>query len=321
MRAEDDLKVKTQKAALIYDPASLEHDTGRHPESAARLRAVLAALAAYGIGEERLRRPKPADLELLAEVHSARYIAELERVARSGGGYWDLDTYISPGSYTAAIMAAGAAVEAVDAVMGGERFAFALVRPPGHHALYASAMGFCLLNNVAVAAQHAIRGHGLARVMIIDWDVHHGNGTQDYFYSRRDVLFASTHQYPFYPGTGAANETGEGEGKGYTVNVPLPAGTGDAEYRRVFEEVLSPVARRYRPQLILISAGYDAHIADPLGGMAVTVAGFSEMARIVRELADEVCEGRVAAVLEGGYNVEALAQSVVATIGAMSTEY
>ena len=313
--------METRNVRLVYHPAFLEHDTGRHPESAARLRAVLAALAARGVGEEQLRRPKPVDPGLLAEVHSARYIATLERAAAEGGGYWDLDTYISPGSYDAAVLAAGAAVETVDSVMSGARFAFALVRPPGHHALYESAMGFCLFNNVAVAAQHAVRDYGLERVMIVDWDVHHGNGTQDAFYSRRDILFFSTHQYPFYPGTGAASETGEGEGKGYTVNVPLSAGTADEAYRRVFEQVLVPVARDYRPQLILISAGYDAHVADPLGGMAVTTAGFSEMARIVRELADEVCEGRVAAVLEGGYNVEALAQSVIATIGVMSYEF
>jgi acetoin utilization deacetylase AcuC-like enzyme len=308
-------KLKTENVSLIYDPAFLEHDSGYgHPESAARLRAILAVLARYGVGEDQLQRPRLADLDLLAEVHSPRYIAALKAVAERGGGYWDADTYISPGSYNAAILGAGAAVQAVDEALGGARFAFALVRPPGHHALYSDAMGFCLLNNVAVAAQYATSRHDLERVLIVDWDVHHGNGTQDLFYTRSDVLFFSTHRYPFYPGTGAAKETGEGDGLGYTVNVPLPAGTGDAVYRKVFKDVLVPVARRYKPQLILISAGYDAHVADPLGGMAVTVAGFSELARVVRELADELCEGRVAAVLEGGYNVEALAQSVLATI-------
>jgi acetoin utilization deacetylase AcuC-like enzyme len=258
-------------------------------------------------------------MALLKEVHSPRYIYALEEAAKSGGGYWDLDTVISPGSYEAAVLGAGAATAAVDSVMQGARSAFALVRPPGHHALRNSAMGFCLLNNAAVAAQHAVRDRGLERVMIVDWDVHHGNGTQDYFYDRNDVLFFSSHRYPFYPGTGALHETGHGAGRGYTVNVPLPAGVGDAGYRRVFEGVVVPLARRYRPQLILISAGYDAHLADPLGGMGVTTAGFSEMARTVRALADEIdeCKGRVAAILEGGYNVEALAQSVVVTIGAL----
>lgn len=308
--------------ALFYHPAYLEHDTGAHPESAERLRAILAALDRHGIPESGLLRPEPVDIGLLGEVHDPKYIQAIEAAARAGGGYWDWDTFISPGSYKAAILAAGAATAAVDAVMSGARAAFALVRPPGHHALHDSAMGFCIFNNVAVAAQHAIRKHGLERVLIVDWDVHHGNGTQDYFYNRQDVLFFSTHHYPFYPGTGALNETGEGVGKGYTVNVPLPAGVGDDGYRQVFDKVLVPLAHRYKPQLILISAGYDSHIADPLGGMAVTVAGFTELARTVRFLAGEIaeCEGRVAAILEGGYNVEALAASVVATIGALGVD-
>jgi acetoin utilization deacetylase AcuC-like enzyme len=306
--------------SLFYDPSYLEHDTGRHPESADRLRAILVALRERGIDDEDLLRPQPVDIDLLSEVHDRRYIEALERGARSGGGYWDLDTYISPRSYDAAMLAAGAAVDAVDAVMSGARFAFALVRPPGHHALRQSAMGFCLLNNIGVAAHHAVRDHGLQRVMIVDWDVHHGNGTQDLFYSRPDVLFFSTHRYPFYPGTGALGETGAGPGRGFTVNVPLPAEVDDEGHKRVFEEVLVPLARRYEPQLVLISAGYDSHVADPLGGMAVSVAGFYELARIVRGLADELSGGRVAAVLEGGYNVQALALSVVATISAMGAQ-
>jgi len=314
---EDASEEKKEKVALFYHPAFLEHDTREHPENASRLRGVLAELERRGVGKERLVEPEPVDLELLAEVHDRRYIAAIERASQIGGGYWDLDTYISPGSYRAATLGAGAAVAAVDSAMAG-RTGFALVRPPGHHALYASAMGFCLFNNVAVGAQNAVRNHGLERVLIVDWDVHHGNGTQDYFWERNDVLFFSVHQYPFYPGTGALSDVGDGGGKGYTVNVPLRGGMGDEGYLRVFDEVLAPVTRRYRPQLIVVSAGYDAHVADPLGGMSVTTAGFFAIAEKVKRLAEEIeeCGGRVAAVLEGGYNVEALAMSVVATIGA-----
>lgn len=306
----------SSEVALFYHPAYLAHDTGNHPESPDRLRAILRALEQHGIAQSSLLTPEPVNLDLLAQVHDPRYIEMVERAARAGGGYWDADTYISPGSYDAAVLAAGAAAAAVDSVMAGKRMAFALVRPPGHHARRESAMGFCLFNNVAVAAQHATRKYSLERVLIIDWDVHHGNGTQEYFYRRADVLFFSVHRYPFYPGSGAAHETGEGEGKGYTVNVPLRAGAGDALYQSVFDHTLAPLARRYKPQLILISAGYDAHVADPIGGMAVSVAGFGEMARTVRLLADEIeeCGGRVAAILEGGYNIEALSASALATI-------
>jgi acetoin utilization deacetylase AcuC-like enzyme len=307
--------------ALYYHPVYLEHDTGYHPEQPGRLRAILSALEAYGLPESKLLTPQPVDPGILAKVHDLRYIAAVEKAARSGGGYWDLDTYISPASYDAAILAAGAATSVVDSAMSGATVPFALIRPPGHHALHASAMGFCLFNNIAVAAQHAIEKHDLERVLIVDWDVHHGNGTQDYFYNRADVLFLSTHQYPFYPGTGALHETGSGQGKGYTVNIPLPAGVGDEVYMRVFNEIVVPVAQRYRPQLILISAGYDAHVADPLGGMAVTTAGFAEMALTLRTLANQLdeCKGRLAAILEGGYNVQALATSVIATIAALQS--
>lgn len=307
---------------LFYHPASLEHDAGYgHPESPSRLSAVIASLLAHGYSQDDLQRPRPVEPELLAEVHDPRYIAAVKQASARGGGYWDADTHISPASYEAAILGAGAAEQAVDAAMSGARAAFALVRPPGHHALVNSAMGFCIFNNIAVAAHHATRKYGLSRVLIVDWDVHHGNGTQDLFYTRPDVLFFSTHQYPFYPGTGAIADLGEGKGEGYTANVPLPARTGDRGYLEVFNNVLVPLARRYRPEIILISAGYDAHIADPLAGMGVTTAGFSEMARIVRGMADELCEGRLAAVLEGGYNPEALAQSVVATLAMLTAPF
>lgn len=317
----DPFPARDSTLALYYHPTYLEHNTGQHPENADRLRGIISSLDRYGIPESDLLKPEPVDLDLLAHVHDARYIAAIEKAARAGGGYWDYDTIISPASYDAALLAAGAATAAVDSAIAGVSVPFALVRPPGHHALYASAMGFCLFNNVAVAAQHAIENHDLERVLIVDWDVHHGNGTQDLFYTRPDVFFFSAHQYPFYPGTGALDETGAGAGEGFTLNVPLPGGVDDAGYKQVFEQVLTPALYRYRPQLILISAGYDAHVADPIGGMAVTSAGFYQLARFVREIAGDIeeCAGRVAAVLEGGYNIEALATSVVATIAGLSS--
>ena len=308
---------------LFYHPASLLHDTWQHPESPARLRAILRALEQQGWHESDLMTPAPVSRAVLERIHDPAYIDTIEKIALSGGAYWDLDTVISPHSYDAAMLGVGAAVAAVDSVMRAEapHTSFALVRPPGHHALRRSAMGFCLFNNVAVAADYAVQRYGLSRVMIVDWDIHHGNGTQDAFYDREDVLFFSTHRYPFYPGTGALNETGQGKGRGYTVNVPLHAGVGDRGYAPIFSDLLVPLARRYLPQLIIISAGYDAHMNDPLGDASVSAAGFAEMASVVRELAGEIseCKGRVAAVLEGGYNIEALAESVVATIDVLGT--
>lgn len=308
---------------LFYHPASLLHDTWQHPESPARLRAVLRSLEQLGWHESDLLTPTPVLRPVLERIHDPAYIDTIEKIALSGGAYWDLDTVISPHSFDAAMLGVGAAVAAVDSVMSAEapRASFALVRPPGHHALCRSAMGFCLFNNVAVAADYAVSHYGLSRVMIVDWDIHHGNGTQDAFYDREDVFFFSTHRYPFYPGTGALNETGSGKGRGYTLNVPLPAGVGDQSYEQIFSELLVPLARRYLPQLIIISAGYDAHMHDPLGDTSVSTAGFAAMASVVRELAGEIseCKGRVAAVLEGGYNIEALAESVVATINVLGT--
>ncbi|HUP27634.1 MAG TPA: histone deacetylase [Chloroflexia bacterium] len=310
----------TPRHALFYHPAFLEHDTGPHPENAARLRGILQALGRNGISEDDLTLPGPADIDLLCSVHDPRYVAAIEQASEAGGLYWDYDTIISRGSYRAALLAAGAATAAVDGAIQGAQAPFAIVRPPGHHAVRSSAMGFCIFNNVAVAAQHAVQKHGLERVMIIDWDVHHGNGTQDLFYNRPDVFFLSTHQSPFYPGTGSLDETGSGKGEGFTLNVPLPSGVDDAGYTQVFEEIVAPAARRYSPQLIIISAGYDAHVMDPIGGMAITTSGFYSLARFIRMLSDNIesCAGRVAAVLEGGYNVEALSASVVASIAGLS---
>jgi len=227
----------------------------------------------------------------------------------------DADTAISPGSIPAARLAVGAAVEAVTAVVRGTaRRAFALVRPPGHHAEVDHAMGFCLFNNIAIAAAHAREELGCRRILILDWDVHHGNGTQHAFFNQPDVLFFSTHRYPFWPGSGDLHEIGTDAGIGFTINVPMPPGCGDAEYRAVFEDLLVPVAEAFEPEVVLVSAGFDAHVRDPLGGMLVSTAGFASLCGVVRDLADRLCEGRLALVLEGGYDYTALADSVYACV-------
>jgi acetoin utilization deacetylase AcuC-like enzyme len=228
---------------------------------------------------------------------------------------FDADTPTSSRSFEAALRAAGGTLAAVDAVMAGAADnGFALVRPPGHHAVPERAMGFCLFNNVAVAAAHLRAAHGLERVLVVDWDVHHGNGTQDAFYADSHVLFMSSHQYPFYPGTGSAREVGRGEGEGFTLNVPLPSGCGDAEYLQAYLEVVEPVARQFRPEFVLISAGFDAHARDPLAEMEVSERGFAGLARLVARIARDVCGNRLVAVLEGGYDLAALGESVATVL-------
>ncbi len=297
----------------VYDPIYLKHDTGEHVEHAARLGAIISHLEDTGLKPRlTLLKPRPASVAELALVHQKQYI---EQVARRGSGWLDPDTVMSADSYDAALYAAGGVIRAVEAVMAGEvASAFALVRPPGHHATSAQAMGFCLFNNIAIAAHYALAEYKkLERILIIDFDVHHGNGTQEAFYDNPRVMYISTHEYPFYPGTGSVEETGGGAAKGTTINIPLPAGCGDGEYLKVFEQIIVPAARRFQPQLILVSAGYDAHWADPLAMMQVSVTGFGQMAKIIKGLADELCGGRLVFTLEGGYNLNALAASVKAT--------
>jgi acetoin utilization deacetylase AcuC-like enzyme len=304
---------------ILYDPLVLEHNTGRHPETAARLSTTVDLLQRRGLWERLTHlSAAPASMPALEAVHEAHYLGLIRHYAERGGGWLTADTPFSARSWDVACWASGAAMAAVDAVLDGRvPSAFALVRPPGHHACPAEGMGFCLINHAAVAARHAVRTRGLERVLLVDYDVHHGNGTQEIFWEDPSVLYFSVHQYPAYPGTGAAREVGAGPGIGTTVNVPLPAGVGDAGHLAALREILVPVAREYRPELILVSAGYDAHWANTAYlnsiRMNVTVSGFGEWVTLLRDLAAELCEGRLAFSLEGGYDHEALAWSVDAT--------
>ena len=300
--------------ALLTDPACALHDMGEgHPESPGRLEAIWRDLAARPIEGTRMVKPAPATEEQLLRVHGQEYVRAIAAL-RGREVQLDADTSLSERSVDAALLATGAATGGVRLVLDGEaQGAFALVRPPGHHAEAGRAMGFCVFNNVAVAAAEAL-ARGLERVLVLDWDVHHGNGTQRSFYERRDVLFMSTHQWPFYPGTGHEAEAGRGAGHGFTVNVPLPGGCTDGDYAAAFDEALLPIADEYAPQLVLVSAGFDAHQSDPLADMGVTTEGFAALCGSVKKIADRHCPGRLVLTLEGGYDQEALAASVRACI-------
>ena len=304
---------------LVSTDRFAEHQTPPgHPECPERARVFDAIATRWRDGGGEVVAPREATHEQLARVHDASY---LERMSKAKGHAvaLDADTYTSPESYDIARLAAGAAVDAVERVMGGPHTtALAMVRPPGHHAERNRAMGFCLFNNVAVAAAHA-RAMGAGRVAIVDYDVHHGNGTQHTFESDPSVLYISTHQHPYYPGTGAVDEVGIGAGQGFTVNLPLESGATDSDYRLVFDEVIVPVLRQFAPDLVLVSAGFDAHERDPLATMRVTSACFGAMTRALRGVADEVCNGRIALVTEGGYDLPALGASLDAVVQALAS--
>lgn len=305
------------ETVILTDERFDAHTWYGHVEQAARLQAVRRALDASGLHHDLHHLvPRPASPEALEAVHSAHLLRLLRQTASYGGGQFDSDTYVTAESWEVATLAAGAAISAVEAVVGGEaRNAFALVRPPGHHATSGRAMGFCLLNNIAVAARFALDHLGLKRIAIVDYDVHHGNGTQEIFYAEPRVLFCSTHAAPFYPGTGAIAEMGSPtSAPGATLNVPLPYGTGNRGYARVFAEVITPALRRFRPELVLVSAGYDAHWSDPLGPMVLSVSGYAHLTGCLIDLAGELCGGKLVLVLEGGYNLDALGACVVASL-------
>jgi acetoin utilization deacetylase AcuC-like enzyme len=308
--------------AYVYDPIYLEHDLPSHPENARRLKHILSTLEDEGmLARLRSLEPRPATVEELERVHTPAHIEQVQRKAQAGGGYLDPDTYVSPRSFDAALMAAGGVVRAVEAVLMGEiANGFALVRPPGHHATATRAMGFCLFNNVAVAARAALAGGKAERVFIADFDVHHGNGTQDAFADDPAVFYFSTHQYPYYPGTGPWNDAGRGAGEGTVLNVPLPTQVGDAGYAQIFAELVWPLAERFRPDLILVSAGYDAHWNDPLAQMNLSLTGYAWLEQELVRMAGQLCDGRIVFTLEGGYQLDVLACGVLNGFYAMLGE-
>jgi acetoin utilization deacetylase AcuC-like enzyme len=305
---------------LIYDPAFLKHDTGAHPENARRLDAILHIVEHDVEISKKLVRdvPKPASDEDIVRCHKEELIRHIQSACERGETYLDSDTRISRDSYAVARLAAGAAIAAVDVAMkedGGR--AFVLSRPPGHHATITTAMGFCLFNNAAIAARYAQAKHGVERVLIIDWDVHHGNGTQDIFWTDPSVFYFSTHQYPYYPGTGSKSERGAGKGEGFTLNVPLSAGTSARDHRRAFIDALHEIERRFPPDLTIVSAGFDSRRGDPLGGLMLEDPDFSEMTKEVLRIADKHGAGRLVGLLEGGYNLELLGDSVRSHLAAL----
>lgn len=300
--------------AYLTDKSFALHDFPGHPEHAGRIEAVWEELGAWGLSEQLLQiAPTAANDEQILAVHTLDHLRRLNAVERGERTVrLDPDTYALPVSLDVARLAAGAVIGAVDAVLAARADnALAVARPPGHHATADRAMGFCLLNSVAIAARHAQSAPGIEKVLILDYDVHHGNGTNDIFYADRSVYCISIHQSPFYPGTGALDETGSGAGRGYTLNIPLAGGHGDASYRRLFDEVVRPAVERFDPDLMLISAGFDAHWVDPLASMQLTLGGYDYLARECISLAERLCDGRIVFVMEGGYDLPAMANGWV----------
>ena len=308
-----------RRSALLVDPRFRNHQTGRHhPERPERLQALESLFALERYRDFERISPRLATEEELRRVHQHDHIAAVAASAHRERTQFDADTSASTGSFEAARLAAGGAIQLADAIAAGEvDNGFAAVRPPGHHAESWGPMGFCLFNNVAVVARHLLAARSASRVLIVDWDVHHGNGTQNTFYGDDCVMYASTHQYPFYPGTGAPDEIGSGSGAGRTANLPMPAGAGDGEYVAAFREVLLPLARRFEPDFVLVSAGFDAHRDDPLASIELSSEVFADLTAALMEIADECARGRILLLLEGGYNLAALTASVDASLAVL----
>ncbi len=301
------------ETALIYHPIYLQHNTGaHHPERPSRLQSILRKLKKTGlIDKVKLVEPQAASVEDIMLVHPEHYVMSIKETCIEGGGNLDPDTVVSKDSYNAALFAAGAVKKAADLLFNGEtENAFCMVRPPGHHATPSQAMGFCIFNNVAIAARYAKDKYNINCILIIDWDVHHGNGTEEIFYEDPSVFYISLHQYPHYPGTGSRESQGQGKGKGFNLNIPMQAGCGDSEYIRAFREIIVSKLNDFKPELILISAGFDGHKDDPLSSINLTENGFREMTDILKKAAKAHCKNRIISVLEGGYNLFSLANSV-----------
>jgi acetoin utilization deacetylase AcuC-like enzyme len=305
------------RTGLVYHERFLDHDTGAgHPERADRLRSIVKHLKDVGLWQQLQHLMiDQATEEWLLAVHTPEHIKFLNDAIKRGVQILDPDTHACAASLDVALLAAGGVLAGVDAVMSGVlQNVFCAVRPPGHHATRDKVMGFCLFNNIAIGARYAQRAHGVERVAIIDWDVHHGNGTQDIFYDDKSVLFISMHQFPLWPGTGTREETGSGKGAGYTLNIPMKPGSGEPEYIAAFTKDILPMLDGFRPDLIMISAGFDAHRDDPLANINLTEESFGRMTTMVMEVADKYCNRRIVSVLEGGYNLPALARSVEAHV-------
>jgi acetoin utilization deacetylase AcuC-like enzyme len=305
------------KTGFVYHEDFLLHNTGAwHPERADRLESITENLTSTGLIEKlKNLTPEPAKIKWIETIHTPEYIKSVENVCKLGYTNLDADTTICVESFRIALLAVGSGILASDKIMNGcIHNAFCAVRPPGHHAEKKRAMGFCLFNNVAITARYLQQKYSLNKILIIDWDVHHGNGTQNAFYDDPTVFYFSVHQSPHYPGTGLISETGIGKGEGFNLNVPLPAGLGDKEYIEIFQSKLLPAAQKFKPDFVLVSAGFDAHRDDPLSGMQLTETGYAKLTDIVVSLADEFCQGKLISLLEGGYNLEKLASSVAAHI-------